>query len=364
MIPMVDLQHQYHQLKADIDQAVLGVLERTQFILGPNVTSFEQEVAHYLDVPYAVSCASGTDALQLALLASGIGPGDEVITTAFTFIATAEAICQVGATPVFVDIDPRTFTIVPALIEQAITPATRAVIPVHLFGQPADMAAISEVCARHRLIVIEDCAQSFGATTQGKMTGAIGAFGCFSFFPSKNLGCCGDGGLVTCATAEAAEALRALRNHGSKERYHHDRIGLNSRLDELQAAILRVKLAHVERFNQERRRVAQRYAAGLKDLVQLPFEDGKGLHVYHQYTLLSEHRDTIMTALNNHQIASAIYYPIPLHRQEVFRKQYSGQSLPVAESVAARCLSLPIYPELTDQQVDRVVAVVREAVTC
>lgn len=364
MIPMVDLQHQYHQLKADIDQAVLGVLESTQFILGPNVTSFEQEVAQYLGVPHAVSCASGTDALQLALLASGVGPGDEVITTAFTFIATAEAICQVGATPVFVDIDPHTFNIAPDLIEQAITPATRAVLPVHLFGQPADMAAISQICARHRLILIEDCAQSFGATAQGKMTGTIGAFGCFSFFPSKNLGCYGDGGLVTCVTAEAAEELRTLRNHGSKKRYHHDRIGLNSRLDELQAAILRVKLKHVERFNQERRRVAQRYAAGLNDLVQLPFEDGKGLHVYHQYTLLSEHRDRIMTNLNNHQIASAIYYPIPLHRQQVFRERCCGQSLPVSESVAARCLSLPIYPELTDQQVDRVVAVVREAVVC
>lgn len=358
---MVDLQQQYHQLKADIDQAVLGVLEQTQFVLGPNVTSFEQEAAQHLGTPHAVSCASGTDALQLALLASGVGPGDEVITTPFTFIATAEAICQVGATPVFVDIDPHTFNIAPSLIEQAITPATRAMIPVHLFGQPADMAAISALCARHRLIVIEDCAQSFGATTHGKMTGTIGAFGCFSFFPSKNLGCCGDGGLVTCATAEGAETLRALRNHGSKKRYHHDRIGLNSRLDELQAAILRIKLRHLERFNQERRRVAQRYSEGLEDLVQVPFEGDQGVHVYHQYTLLTDQREKVMTKLAEQQIASTIYYPIPLHRQEVFRKQYRGQSLPVAESVADRCLSLPIYPELTDQQVDRVVSVVREA---
>lgn len=358
---MVDLQHQYHQLKADIDQAVLGVLESTQYVLGPNVTSFEQEVAQYLGASHAVSCASGTDALQLALLASGIGPGDEVITTPFTFIATAEAICHVGAIPVFVDIDPHTFNIAPALIEQAITPATRAVIPVHLFGQPADMAAIGAICVRHRLTLIEDCAQSFGATVEGAMTGTIGAFGCFSFFPSKNLGCCGDGGLVVCATADDAESLRALRNHGSRQRYCHDRIGLNSRLDELQAAILRVKLRHVERFNQERRRVAQRYTAGLNDLVQLPLDDGKGLHVYHQFTLLSEHRDTIMTTLKNHQIASAIYYPIPLHRQQAFHEQCSGQSLPVAESVAARCLSLPIYPELDDQQVDQVIAVVRGA---
>lgn len=361
MIPMVDLRQQYHQLKADIDQAVLGVLESTQFVLGPNVASFEQEVAQYLGAPHAIGCASGTDALLLALLASGVGPGDEVITTAFTFIATAEAICQVGATPVFVDSDPHTFNIAPAAIEQAITPATRAVIPVHLFGQPADLAAISEICTRHRLILIEDCAQSFGAAVQGKMAGTIGAFGCFSFFPSKNLGCYGDGGLVTCATAEGAEAVRALRNHGSKKRYHHERIGFNSRLDELQAAILRIKLRHVNRYNQQRRRVAQRYSEGLKNLVQVPFEDGQGVHVYHQYTLLTDQREKLMTKLAEQQIASAVYYPIPLHRQEAFRERCSGQSLPVTESVADRCLSLPIYPELTDQQVDRVVAVVCEA---
>lgn len=361
---MVELQHQYHRLKADIDRAVLDVLASGQFVLGPYVAAFEQEAARYLGAGHAVSCASGTDALLLALLASGVGPGDEVITTPFTFVATAEAICHAGATPVFVDIDPQTFNIDPTLIEQAVTPATRAVIPVHLFGQPADMAAIQAVCERHQLILIEDCAQSFGATTGGAMTGTIGAFGCFSFFPSKNLGCFGDGGLVTCATAQGAEAVRALRNHGSKQRYHHDQIGLNSRLDDIQAAVLRVKLRQIEAFNQGRRRVARRYGAGLQDLVQVPFEDGKGLHVYHQYTLLSERRNEIMAALADRQIASAIYYPIPLHRQQVFHEQYSGQSLPVAESVADRCLSLPIYPELTDQQVDCVVSAVREALGC
>lgn len=359
MIPMVDLKTQYNQLKIELNQAVLDALESTQFILGPNVTSFEKESAEYLGANFAVGCASGTDALQLALLAAGVKPGDEVITTPFTFIATAEAICYVGAVPVFVDVDPRTFNIVPELIEKAITPRTRAVIPVHIFGQPADMDAISDICKRHKLLLIEDCAQSFGAAINGSMTGTIGDFGCFSFFPSKNLGCYGDGGLVTAATEAGMESLKMLRNHGSKVRYHHDMIGYNSRLDDLQAAILRVKLRHLERFNQERRRVAHRYSAGLKDLATVPFEDGKGQHVYHQYTILTDRRDQIMAALSEQQIASAIYYPIPLHRQNVFAGSYSNVSLPVAESIAERCMSLPIYPEMTDGQVDQVIQALR-----
>ena len=362
MIPMVDLKTQYHQLKNEIDAAVLDALESTQFILGPNVTNLENETAGYLGAPYAVGCASGTDALHLAVLAAGIKPGDEVITTPFTFIATAEAICYAGAVPVFVDVDPQTFNIVPELIEQAITPRTKAVIPVHLFGQPADMAAINAICERHNLVLIEDCAQSFGAAINGQMTGSIGAFGCFSFFPSKNLGGYGDGGLVTAATAEGAETLKMLRNHGSKVRYHHDVIGFNSRLDDLQAAILRVKLRHIDRFNQERRRVAHRYSEGVKDVVTVPFEDGKGVHVYHQYTVLTDKRDQIMAALSGQQIASAVYYPIPLHRQNVFAEQCQGISLPVTESIAARCMSLPIYPEMTNQQVDQVIEAIRGAI--
>ncbi len=362
MIPMVDLKTQYHQLKAEIDRAVLDALESTQFILGPNVSGLEKEAADYLGSPFAVGCASGTDALHLAVLAAGIKPGDEVITTPFTFIATAEAICYVGAVPVFVDVDPQTFNIVPELIEQAITPRTKAVIPVHLFGQPADLGTIGALCQRHNLVLIEDCAQSFGAAVEGRMTGSLGSFGCFSFFPSKNLGGYGDGGLVTAATAEGAETLKMLRNHGSKVRYHHDVIGFNSRLDDLQAAILRVKLRHIDRFNQERRRVAHRYSAGLQDLVQVPFEDGKGVHVYHQYTILTDKRDQIMARLSEQQIASAIYYPIPLHRQNVFAEQCRNLSLPVAESLASRCMSLPIYPEMTDDQVEQVIAAVRGAV--
>lgn len=359
MIPMVDLKTQYQQLREQIDQAVLGVLEDSRYILGPNVSAFEQEAAAFLGAPHAVGCASGTDALHLAVLAAGIQPGDEVITTPFTFIATAEAICYAGATPVFVDVDPKSFNIVPELIEKAITPRTKAVIPVHLFGQPADMDAISEICTRYNLILIEDCAQSFGADVQGAMTGSIGAFGCYSFFPSKNLGCYGDGGLVTARDDVGANALMMLRNHGCQVRYHHDIIGYNSRLDEIQAAILRVKLAHIRQFNTERRRVAHAYSEGLKDVVTVPFEDGIGTHVYHQYTALSDKRDQIMAALTKESIACAIYYPIPLHRQNVFKDAYASVSLPVAEAIAEQCFSLPIYPEMTPEQVNQVITTIR-----
>ncbi|HEY3308153.1 MAG TPA: DegT/DnrJ/EryC1/StrS family aminotransferase [Desulfuromonadaceae bacterium] len=360
MIPMVDLKTQYHNLKVEIDQAVLDAIESTQFILGPNVTAFEQEAAAYLGTPHAVACASGTDALHLAVLAAGIGPGDEIITSPFTFIATAEAICYAGAKPVFVDIDPQTFNIDPAKIEAAITGRTKAVIPVHLFGQPADMSAVQSICDKHKLFLIEDCAQSFGASHNGTMTGAIGALGCFSFFPSKNLGCYGDGGLITCATKELADELKVLRNHGSRVRYHHSVIGFNSRLDDIQAAILRVKLKRIDEFNQGRRRVAQLYSELLKDLVSVPFEDGKGVHVYHQYTLLTDRRDEIMAKLSERQISSAVYYPIPLHKQDVFAEAYAGLNLPVAEDVAARCMSLPIYPEMSDDSVRLVTETIKE----
>ncbi|GFE58113.1 DegT/DnrJ/EryC1/StrS family aminotransferase [Geobacter sp. AOG1] len=362
MIPMVDLKIQYEQIKEEIDNGLLEALGKTQFILGPNVTAFEQETAAYLGVPHAVGVASGTDALHLALAAAGIGPGDEVITSPFTFIATAEAICYVGATPVFVDVEPGSFNIDPALVAKAITPRTKALLPVHLFGQPANIGALQELCDKHNLLLIEDCAQSFGAAIGGKMTGSFGLAGCFSFFPSKNLGGYGDGGLVTTTCDETAERLRMLRNHGSKVRYHHDAIGYNSRLDELQAVILRVKLKRIDTYNRERRRVAHRYSAALAPLgITPPMEDGIGNHVYHQYTLLSDRRDAIMAKLGERQIASAIYYPIPLHKQNVFAAACAGLSLPVSEGIAARCLSLPIFPEMTDAQVDEVLAAVRDA---
>ncbi len=362
MIPMVDLKLQYHQLQSEIDAAVAEVLESTAFILGPNVRSFEEEAASYLGVEYAVGCASGTDALHLALLAAGIGPGDEVITSAFTFIATAEAIAYVGATPVFVDIDERTMNLDLEAVARAIGKKTRAVLPVHLFGQPVDMAELTMLAEKHGLTIVEDCAQSFGADITGRQTGSFGIAGCFSFFPSKNLGCYGDGGLITTNSERIRDHLLSLRNHGSSQRYHHQEIGYNSRLDEIQAAILRVKLRHIDRFNQERRRVAHRYNELLADTgITTPFEDGIGTHVFHQYTLRSPRRDAIMKALQAREIACAIYYPVPLHRQEVFAGVCENVSLPVTEAVAADCFSLPIYPEMSDEQIVTVTDTIRSA---
>lgn len=354
MIPMVDLHRQYQDLRGEIDAAIAEVLASTRFILGPNVQALETELAEYLGVKHAITCASGTDALHLALRAADFGPGDQVITTPFTFIATAEAIRYVGAEPVFVDIDPRTFNIDPEAVAAAITPRTRAILPVHLFGQPANMPVLTRLAEDHQLLLIEDCAQSFGAHIDGIQTGSASAFGCFSFFPSKNLGCYGDGGLITTNCTPAADRLLKLRNHGSKVRYHHDEIGYNSRLDEIQAAILRIKLRRIDAFNQARRRVAARYAEVLAGLeVEIPHEDGIGLHVYHQYTLLTDQRQAVMAALQEADIGHAIYYPIPLHRQAAFdTREKAPPALPVSESVAARCLSLPVFPELEDAQID------------
>lgn len=363
MIPMVDLARQIEPLKEEFEAVFRSVLAGTRFILGPEVAAFEQEVAARLDVQAAVSCASGTDALHLALRAAGVGSGDEVITSPFTFIATAEAIRYVGARPVFVDINSADFNIAVDQIEAAITSRTRAIIPVHLFGQAADMDAIGEIAARHRLLVIEDAAQAFGATVGERPVGGIGAFGCFSFFPSKNLGAFGDGGLVTTQCPSAAETLRVLRNHGSRVRYHHEVIGFNSRLDEFQAGFLRVHLRHIDDFNAQRRRVAERYSQGLAGLpLTLPSENGLGLHVYHQYTLMVPEREPIQRALDAAGIAHAIYYPIPLHLQTALRDpERLPPSLPRAEYAAQHCLSLPVFPTLRDDEVDQICAVIREA---
>ncbi|MCP1676161.1 dTDP-4-amino-4,6-dideoxygalactose transaminase [Natronocella acetinitrilica] len=364
MIPMVDLTAQYDDIRGEIEKGFSEVLDGAQFILGPNVQAFEQECAEYLGARHAVSCASGTDALHLALAAAGVGPGDEVITSPFTFIATAEAIRYVGATPVFVDIDPQSFNIDLELAARAITPRTRAIMPVHLFGQPVDAEACQALACEHNLLMIEDCAQSFGASWRGKQTGTFGIAGCFSFFPSKNLGGYGDGGLVCTESADIAEELRVLRNHGSRERYHHHVIGYNSRLDELQAVILRAKLKRIDRYNNERRRVARTYSEALAELpgITVPAETAGAHHVYHQYTLLLDgDRARVMEALKQAGSASAIYYPIPLHRQEVFLRDYAGVSLPVAESAAERCLSLPIYPELDPARQQTVIDALRTA---
>lgn len=364
MIPMVNLKAQYAEIKDEIEQGLAQTIENCSFILGPNVQAFEKEAADYLGVKHAIGVASGTDALHLALAAEGIGAGDEVITTAFTFIATAEAICYVGAKPVFVDIDPRTFNIDPEAIEQAITPKTKAVMPVHLFGQPANMARIKEICAKHHLKLIEDCAQSFGARIDDKQTGSIGNAAGFSFFPSKNLGAFGDGGLVTTNSDETAAKVKMLRNHGSDVRYYHDVIGYNSRLDDMQAVILRVKLKRIEQYNQGRRRAAHLYSKLMADLpLTVPYEDGLGEHVYHQYTLLCDRRDDVLKALQDKQIGCAIYYPVPLHRQNVFKEAYADVSLPVTESVAANCMALPICPNLSDENIETIVGVIRSVLT-
>ncbi len=369
-IPMVDLTAQYPLLRSAIDQGLKDALDEARFIMGPNVAALEAEVADYLGTRHAIGVASGTDALHLALRGAGIGPGDEVITTPFSFIATAEAICYTGARPIFVDIDPQTFNLDPQAVANAITERTRAIIPVHLFGQPAAMPALMELAKAHGLQVVEDCAQSFGASIQGQQTGTLGITGAFSFFPSKNLGGYGDGGLVCTDDDAAAEQIRALRNHGSERRYYHDMIGYNSRLDELQAVILRAKLPHIDQFNDGRRRVAHRYTQALQELGGLtpPYEDGIGLHVYHQYTLLcadSAQREAIMQALAAKEIASAIYYPVPLHQQKAFIEHdgHVAARLPHAEDIASRCLSLPIYPELEDAAIDRVLAAIRAAVS-
>lgn len=362
MIPMVDLKLQYNNLKQEIDTKVIEALGKTQFILGPNVQTFEKEVAEHLDVKHALSCASGTDALHLALLAAGIKEGDEVITTSFTFIATAEAIRYVGATPVYIDIKPDTLNIDADLIEAAITGKTRAILPVHIFGQPADMDKITTIAKKHNLLVIEDCAQSYAAKIGNKTTGGIGLAGCHSFFPSKNLGCYGDGGMVTTNDDAIAEKTRIYRNHGSSERYHHDVIGYNSRLDELQAVILRVKLKYIDEYNKERRRVAHSYSEQLKDVVTVPFEDGIGTHVYHQYTVLTDKRDKIMAALSAKKISNAIYYPIPLHKQKAFEKECAGVSLPVTEDTIKHCMSLPVFPEMIEEQIKLVCDTIKSAV--
>ena len=364
MIPMVNLKAQYAEIKEEVESGLAETIENCAFILGPNVQAFEKETADYLGVKHAIGVASGTDALHLALIAEGISTGDEVITTAFTFIATAEAIKYVGATPVFVDIDPRTFNISTEAIEGAITQKTKAIMPVHLFGQPAEMAEIVALCEKYNLKLIEDACQSFGASVDGKQTGTIGHAGGYSFFPSKNLGAFGDGGLVVTNSDETAAKIKQLRNHGSDIRYFHDVIGYNSRLDEMQAVILRAKLKRIDQYNKARRRVAHLYTELLADLpLVTPYEDEVGGHVYHQYTLLSDRRDDILKALQDNQIGCAVYYPVPLHQQNVFKEECAGLSLLVTESVAAHCFSLPICPFLEEVSIRKIVSVIRGVLT-
>ena len=350
---MVDLKIQYEAIREEIDKAVLDVIRSTTFILGPQGKALEQSVAAYHGVQHGIGVASGTDALHLALRAAGVGPGDEVITTPFTFIATAEAISYIGAVPVFADIRPDTFNIDVGQIEQRITKRTKALLPVHLYGHAADMDPLMEIARRHKLMVIEDCAQSFGAEYRGKRTGGIGHFGCFSFFPSKNLGAYGDGGMVITNDQTLADRVLSLRNHGSRVRYHHDEVGYNSRLDEVQAAILNVKFKHIDAYNEGRRNSAAIYTKELTAPdIQPPIELKDCRHVFHQYTIRIRERDAVKQKLDAAAVSNMIYYPVPCHLQAAYRDLgMRPGSLPVAEQAAREVLSLPMYPELTEEQV-------------
>ncbi|HYG54648.1 MAG TPA: DegT/DnrJ/EryC1/StrS family aminotransferase [Burkholderiales bacterium] len=354
-IPMVDPAGEYRSLKDEIDAAVSRVLASGRYILGPEGDALEGELAAYVGAPHAVGVNSGTDALHLALLAAGIGPGDEVIIPSFTFFATAEAVSYTGATPVFADVREDTFNL--DVSRLPISSKTRAIIAVHLFGQCAALDALSRICKDNKLILVEDCAQSLGAEYQGRRAGAWGDFGCFSFYPTKNLAAAGDAGLVTAKEKGHADTLRMLRHHGSRKTYLHERVGWNSRLDELQAAVLRVKLRHLDRFNEARRRVAGVYRTKLKG-VALPAEDSRGKHVYHQFTIRSAQRDAIRERLAANGIASSVFYPIPIHKQPAYEGIARSISLPVSESLASQVLSLPIHPLLDEASVERICALV------
>lgn len=363
-VPLFDPQPQHKCVQAAVTDAVTQVLNSGQFVLGPNVSAFEEEAAAYHGVAHAVSVASGTDALHLALLAAGIGPGDEVITSPFTFIATLEAIYYCGATPIFADIDPETMNLCPQATAEAITERTRAILPVHLFGLSAQMQPLLALAEQHQLKMVGDGAQAFGALYGGHSVGALGDAACFSFFPTKNLGGYGDGGLITTDNEALAMELRTLRNHGSRERYHHHQVGFNSRLDEVQAAALRIKLQHLNAFNDSRRFIAEFYNRELANLpLQLPSTPAECFHVYGQYTVQLHARDELRQALEQRGIGSAIYYPIPLHHQELCRDEFRGQSFPVSERVAQQCLSLPMFPGMTLEQAQTVVSAIQSALT-
>jgi len=362
MIPILDLSGQYAELKTDLEREVLKVLSSGQYILGENVKKFEKSFSQYNEVAHSLGVASGTDALHLALRALDIGPGDEVITVAFTFIATVEAISYVGATPVFVDINPNTFNFDVNDLEKRITPKTKAIIPVHLYGQPADMTPILEIAKKYNLYVVEDCAQAIGAEYKGKKVGSFGDIGCFSFFPTKNLGTFGDGGLVTTNSDYLAERLSSLRNHGSKTRYYHDEIGLNSRLDEIHAAILNVKFPHIDKWNSQRREVAYYYNELFKDIpeIQTPVELDDAYCVYHQYTIKAPVRDKLVDSLRAKGVMAMIYYPVPIHLQAAFKQfGYAQGNLPHTEKCTTQVLSLPMFPEITRQQQQQVAEAVK-----
>jgi dTDP-4-amino-4,6-dideoxygalactose transaminase len=363
MIPLLDLKAQYATIRSEVREAMDRVVESQQFILGPEVEALEDEIAKYSQCRHAVGVSSGTDALLVALMAIGIKPGDEVITTPYSFFATAGSIARLGATPVFADIEPRTFNIDPRGIEAKITQRTRAIMPVHLFGQMAGMDTLCDIARTHDIPVIEDAAQAIGAEDHGRRAGSLGLIGCFSFFPSKNLGGFGDGGMVTTNDETVAENMRRLRSHGFRTKYYNEVLGGNFRLDEIQAAVLRVKLKHLETWTEARRRNAALYRTAFadSDRVQLPFENPDSRHIYNQFVIRSKKRDGLMAHLKESGISSEVYYPLPLHLLECFKYlQLAAGTFPQSETAAKESLALPIYPELTADQIRTVASTVLE----
>ena len=355
-VPFLDLKTQCQNIRPEIDEAIARVLDDCQFVLGSEVAAFEKEFATYCGAAECIALNSGTSALHLALLAAGVGPGDEVITVAFTFVASVAAVLYAGARPVVVDIDPRSLTIDPAAIEAVITPRTKAILPVHLYGQPAEMDPIMEVARRHGLFVIEDAAQAHGAKYKGRPVGSIGDIACFSFYPTKNLGTYGEGGAVTTSSVEYARMIRMLRDWGQEQKYHHLLRGFNYRMEGLQGAILRVKLRHLDQWTELRRAAASKYNQLLADCgVELPREMPWARHVYHLYTLRTKDRDALQAALQTEGIQTAVHYPLPVHLQPAYADLgYSGGAFPQSEKAAEEVLSLPLYPEITDTQIQKV----------
>jgi dTDP-4-amino-4,6-dideoxygalactose transaminase len=356
VIPLADLKAQYHSIKEEVDRAIAGVLESSQFVLGKEVAAFEEEFAAYCGGGQAIGVNSGTSALHLALLAAGVGPGDEVITTPFTFVATVAAVYYTGATPVFVDIDPVSYNLDPSRLEAAITPRTRVIIPVHLYGQPADMDPILEIARRRGLQVIEDAAQAHGAEYKGRRAGSLAGLACFSFYPGKNLGAYGEGGAVVTGNPEYAAAIRKLRDWGQSRRYYHDVRGYNYRMEGFQGAILRVKLRHLERWTEARRAHAAIYSgllahSGVATPRQMPY----ARHVYHVYAIRTPGRDAMVQGLKAAGVETGIHYPIPLHLQKAYRDpRFNEGDFPIAESVAREVLSLPMFPEMQRAQIETV----------
>jgi dTDP-4-amino-4,6-dideoxygalactose transaminase len=364
VIPLVDLKAQYRALKPEIDQAIQRVLDNAQFILGPAVSSFEQDFAAFCHSADAIGVNSGTSALHLALLAAGVRPGDEVITVPFTFVATVAAIEYAQARPVFVDIEPTYFTMDPAKIERAVTPRTKAIVPVHLYGQPADMDAIRDVADRHRLIVIEDACQSHGSEYKGRRCGSMGLLGCFSFYPGKNLGAYGEGGAIVTSDPALATKVRLLRSWGEEVRYEHKHRGFNYRMDGVQGAVLGVKLKYLEAWTEARRSHAAEYTRRLTGTAaSAPTERPASRHVYHQYVVRVPERDAWRAALTEAGVQSGVHYPIPVHLQPAYADLgYSSGDFPIAEQAAAEVLSLPMFPEMTDQQIESIATVFRAGV--